>query len=113
MREVEEIAVFKFLTVASGRCGRRGCGGVGPRTKSWVVSGGRYPESPFNGAPHAGNQIDDERQHDDGQGRRPDAEMFHFVIVRKADLPEEVEPEQREDDDPDGEVDFTVKDSQW
>ena len=60
-------------------------------------------------AEHARNHIHDEGEHGDGERKTRDADLFHLLIVRKADLPEQVEAQQGEDHDPDGEVHFPVQ----
>ena len=61
------------------------------------------------GAPHAGDEVYDEREGDDGQCQAAYAQIGRIAVMREFDFSQQIEPQEREGHDPYGEVYLAVE----
>ena len=108
MRKVEKIAIFRCINIrCSTTC--RGCRLLSQnkvvRRERWQISRQRLQRC----APHTRNHIYHESKYADSQCQTAYAEVLNFAVVRKLDLAQEVQAEQREDHNPNCEIDLAIE----
>ena len=92
VRQVEKVAVFGFLAVdgqqhARVAACRDRAGAFLSEHEVLRVQGRQVARKAFErGAPHAGNEVDDEREGDDRQRQASYAEVGHVAVVGELDF---------------------------